>query len=275
MATRMQDLIREAMASLRIHPISKWIRASVGDTVVVDTRAAHVVWEPRRVVPTYAVPVADLAAELLDAEPAELPEHPVRIGDGPPVLTPETPFAVHSTPGRSLTLRTAAGDLPGAGFAPDDPDLDGHVLLDWDAFDQWYEEEQVVMAHPHDPFDRIDCLVSSRHVEISLAGVTLADSRRPTLLYETPLPVRYYLPREDVAMELLEPADHTSVCAYKGHARYWSALVGGEVVPNLAWSYEDPLDDAVPVQDLVCFFTERLDVRLDGVDQDRAVTPWS
>jgi uncharacterized protein (DUF427 family) len=174
-----------------------------------------------------------------------------------------------------LTLRTSAGDLPGAAFAPDDPDLAGHVVLDWDAFPQWYEEDEPVVAHPHDPFDRIDCLRSSRHVVVAAEGVVLAESRRATLLFETPLPTRFYLPREDVRLDLLEPSDRRTSCAYKGHASYWSARVGDRTVPDIAWTYDDPLHDALLVRGMVAFFTERLDLELDGAAVERPVTPWS
>lgn len=276
MALRLHDLLMGALPELRIHRITKHIRASVGETLVVDSRAAIVVWEPRRVVPFYAVPRADVRGELVPAPDAAADENPVRMSrGGPSVLDPTTPFRVHSCPGESLTIRNPDGDLVAAAFAPDDPDLEGHVILDWDSFTRWQEEDQDVLGHPHDPFDRIDCLRSSRHVVISLDGEALADSRRPTLLFETPLPTRYYLPREDVRMDLLDRTDHHTVCAYKGHASYWSARVGDRVVPNIAWTYEDPLHDAAPVRGLVSFFTERLDLELDGVALERPFTPWS
>ena len=149
------------------------------------------------------------------------------------------------------------------------------MLLDWKSFTQWYEEDEPVMGHPHDPFDRIDCLRSSRRVTIGIEGQVLAESSRATWLFETPLPVRYYLPREDVAMDLLEPSPLHTVCAYKGRASYWSARVGDRVLPDLAWTYEQPLHDAVPVEGLVAFFTERLDLAVDGVALPRPQTPWS
>ena len=275
MAVRIEHLLRKAFRDLRIHPVEKRIRASLRDAVVADTTRAVVVWEPRRVVPAYAVPVAALAGELVPWDGATPPEHPVSVGVGPPVLDPSTPFAVHSTPGTALTIRTAAGELPGAAFRPDDPDLDGYVLLDWDAFTGWLEEDEPVLGHPHDPFDRIDCLRSSRHVVISHAGQVLADSTRATLLFETPLPTRYYVPRQDVRMDLLTATETHTICAYKGVAAYWSATVGDEIVPDIAWTYEQPLNDAVPVRDLVAFFTERLDLSLDGEALARPVTPWS
>ncbi len=163
----------------------------------------------------------------------------------------------------------------GAAFAPDDPALQGHVVLDWNAFDLWREEDEVVMGHPHDPFERIDVLRSSRPVVVSSEGVVLADSARPTLLFETPLPTRYYLPREDINWDLLTPSESHTICAYKGVASYWTARLEGGDLPDIAWTYEEPLHDALKVQRMVAFFTERLELVFDGIPIERPVTPWS
>ena len=275
MATQMRKLLWEAHNELRIHPVRKWVRARAGDRTVVDSHRVLLVWEPRRVVGSYAVPVEDVAGELVAADAVAGEAHPISLEEGPPVLDPSTSFAVHSTDGSPLTIRTADGDLAGAAFRADDPDLAGYVVLDWQAFTQWYEEDEPVVAHPHDPFDRIDCLRSSRHVEISHNGIVLADTTRSTLLFETPLPTRFYLPREDVAMHLLEPTATHTVCAYKGQASYWSARVGDDVLADIAWSYPEPLNDATPVRDLIAFLTERLDLVVDGEPQPRPRTPWS
>jgi uncharacterized protein (DUF427 family) len=146
-------------------------------------------------------------------------------------------------------------------FRPDDPALGGRVVLDFAAFD-WVEEEEPVMGHPHDPSQRIDCLRSSRHVVVRLGGVVLADSTRPVALFETHLPTRWYLPGDDVRMELMSASATSTVCAYKGRASYLDAAVdGGRAV---AWFYPDPLHDAEPVRDLVCFWSERCEVTVDG-----------
>lgn len=276
MAIQMRELMMGAIPELRVHPVEKWIRASVGESTVVDTRRAVLVWEPRRVVPSYAVPREDVAAELVPftGDPGE--ERAVQMcPGGPSLLDPRTPFSVHTCPGESLTLTMATGELTAAAFAPEDEALAGYVVLDWAAFDKWLEEEAEVMGHPHDPFDRIDCLPSSRRVQLGVDGQVLAETERATFLYETPLPVRYYIPREDVRMDLLQPSDLRTVCAYKGVATYWSAQLDGRSLPNVAWSYEDPLHDALPVKDFICFFTEQLDLVLDGVPVERPVTPWS
>lgn len=281
MATPMRQLLARAHDDLRIHPTRKWLRASVGDRTVVDSRRALIVWEPRRVVPSYAVPPDDIDGELVPWEGAAAEDHAVTLEHGPPVLDPSTGFTRHTAPGEALTVRTRGGEeLAGAAFRPDDSDLGGAVVLDWDAFDTWREEDQVVVGHPHDPFSRIDCLRSTRHVVVSAHGVPLADSRRPTLLYETSLPTRFYLPREDVAMELLEGSDSHTTCAYKGTASYWSArLPDGTHLPDIAWTYEEGPRrveaDALPVLGLVCFYAERLDLTVDGELQQRPRTPWS
>jgi uncharacterized protein (DUF427 family) len=275
MATQMRQLLWSAHNDLRIHPVRKWIRAKAGDRTIVDSRRALLVWEPRRIVGTYAVPEEDVAGELVEAEVAAAAAHPVSLEDGPPVLDPRTPFSVHSTGGTPLTIRPPDVDLPGAAFRADDPDLAGFVLLDWHAFTQWFEEDEPVISHPHDPFSRIDCLRSSRHIEISHDGVTLADTTRATLLFETPLPTRFYIPREDVAMDLLESTASHTVCAYKGKASYWSARIGDSVLTDIAWSYPEPLHDATAVRDLIAFYTERLDLVVDGEPQPRPRTPWS
>jgi uncharacterized protein (DUF427 family) len=246
---------------------------------VVDSTRALLVWEPRRIVPSYAVPAGDVAADLvpLDQAPAgvagttgaHMPELSAR-----PVLDPSVPFAAHSTEGRAADLRAGEQTRPGAGFYPADPGLAGYVILDFGAFDAWYEEDEPNVGHPRDPFHRIDVLPSSRHVRVELDGHVLAESARPTLLFETMLPARYYLPRGDIRAELTPSATRT-YCAYKGQASYWSALAGDRAVPDIAWAYEQPLHDAAQVRGLIAFFNERLDIIVDGERLARPLTPWS
>jgi uncharacterized protein (DUF427 family) len=152
-----------------------------------------------------------------------------------------------------------------------DEDLAGYVQVDWSAVDRWLEEDEEVVGHPRDPFHRIDIRESSRHVVVSLDGEVVADSRRPTLLFETYLPVRYYLPREDVRLDLLAPSDRRTTCAYKGHASYF----GTDAHPDVAWTYLEPLPDAEQIRGLIAFFNERADITIDGELQDRPLTQWS
>jgi uncharacterized protein (DUF427 family) len=270
MAVQMFPQFAQLFDELRYEPTGKRIRALVGGSTAVDTTGAVLVWEPRRVVPTYAVPVADVRGELVPAPAADVPQRPVRLRSSlPPVLTPSTAFGAHTTAGEPLTLRTAGGDRVGAAFRPADPDLAEFVLLDFDAFD-WLEEDDEIVSHPRDPFHRVDIRHSSRHVRVERDGQVLAESARPVLVFETSLPVRTYLPRADVRLDLLEPSPTRTACAYKGVASYLAR--GGE---DLAWTYEAPLPDAGELAGLICFFDERVDVTVDGVSRPRPVTPWS
>lgn len=273
MAVRMAEFFFGAHNELRCHPIASRIRAMVGVETVVDTTRALLVWEPSRVVPSYAVPIDDIRAAVVPAAAPEAAQNPLSLGDGPPVLDPSTPFAAHSCPGETRTIQAPARELVAAGFIPSDRDLTGYVVLDWVAFDRWMDEDEDLLAHPRDPFTRIDTRRSSRHVVIEIGGRTVAESRRPTLLFETYLPTRYYLPVQDVDLEMLSPTDTRTECAYKGVAEYWAA--GDTELRDVAWTYRHPLHDAAPVKDMIAFFNERVDVTVDGQFQQRPRTPWS
>jgi uncharacterized protein (DUF427 family) len=260
------------LGSLRHEPTEKRIRATLGGRTAVDSTRALLVWEPRRVVPTYAVPVDDVDAEIGAAEPGlEDPDFRVpRLGDRP-VYDPSVPFSVHTAAGEPLTIRAPGDDREAAAFRPSDPALAGYLILDFSGFDAWYEEDERNVGHPRDPFHRIDIVHSSRHVRVELDGEVLAESSVPHLLFEPPLPVRYYLRRDDVRTELLRPSETTSFCAYKGQASYWSLADADDV----AWTYVEPLREAAEVTGRIAFFNERVDLVVEGERLERPITPWS
>jgi uncharacterized protein (DUF427 family) len=193
MSLRMLDALARALPGLRHEPTPKRIRARLGDRVVVDSTRAVLVWEPSRLVPSFAVPREHVAAELVPAAETVTwfsGRERLRVA-GHAVLDPSFPFAVHTAAGEALSVRANGHRLEGAAFRPADPDLDGLVLLDCDAFDSWYEEEQPLLGHPRDPFHRLEILPSSRAVRIERDGVLLAESSRAQILVEgTVLPVR-------------------------------------------------------------------------------------
>ena len=127
------------------------------------------------------------------------------------------------------------------------------------------------VAHPRDPYHRVDVLDTGRRVRISLDGETLGETSRAKVIFEAGLPPRWYLPREDVRMDLLAPSDSHTICAYKGQASYFSY---GDAA-DMAWSYEDPRHEAAPVRDLLCFYVEHTDYVVDGERIPRPVTDWS
>lgn len=142
--------------------------------------------------------------------------------------------------------------------ADPDPAVPGNVVVDWSAVDQWFEEDEPVFVHVRDPYHRVDCFATSRRVRVTLGDVVMADSTAAVALYETGLPVRYYLPPTDVAMELLRQSDTTSQCPYKGTATYWSADVDGTAADDVAWEYPDPLREAERIAGHLCFYEDRV-----------------
>jgi uncharacterized protein (DUF427 family) len=275
MALALNRHMVRSRGELRHHPLQTRLRARRGDELVLDSAAGQIIWEPKRVVPVYGVPADDMIAALEpNTPPDDGPALAAPLDGGPPVLTPAVPFHSHSTPGTSYDVRTSSGEvLENAAFRPDDPDLADLVFLDFLEL-RWWEEDEEVVGHPRDPFHRIDVWPSSRHIEVSLEGRTLASSNRAHILTETSLPPRYYFPRDDVSADLLEPSDHQTTCAYKGHADHLTATYADDG-DSIAWVYEEPLNDALGVGGMVAFYTERVDVTVDGVPQRRPNTPWS
>ena len=105
------------------------------------------------------------------------------------------------------------------------------------------------------------------HVEVALNGQTLATSDRAVRLDETGFPPRYYIPRDDVRTDLLRPSAHHTTCPFKGVASYWSVQLGSDVQENIVWSYETPIPDAAGITGLLCFYNDRVDLRVGDVGQ--------
>ena len=277
MSVRLREALMRELGALRHEPIDKRIRGLLGDATVVDSTRALLVWEPRRVVPTYAFPEADIDAEIVAAPPAAGVDTDVGVLEmgaprlaGRMVFDPSVPFHVRATEGAPVTIR-AAGGREAAAFRPADEVLAGHVIVDFDAFDAWYEEDERNVGHPRDPFHRIDIVHSTRAVRVEHDGELLAESSNPYMLFEPPLPVRYYLNPEDVRTDLLSPSATRTFCAYKGEASYLATASGEDV----AWTYPEPLREAAEVRDRIAFFNERVEIVVDGAPLERPETPWS
>ena len=122
---------------------------------------------------------------------------------------------------------------------------------------------------------RITVTPADLHVEVTVQGEKVAESEHPVLLEETGLPTRYYLPRDDVRMELLRPTTSETTCPFKGQASYWSLEVGDKVHDDIVWTYESPIPQAEGVAGLLCFYNERVDLTIDGQRQPTPETPFS
>jgi len=149
------------------------------------------------------------------------------------------------------------------------------VAFYWNKVDAWYEEAEQIFAHPRDPYHRVDVLDSARHVRVVIDGQPIAETSRPRLLFETGLPTRYYIPQQDVRMDLLTATDRHTRCPYTGEASYWTVKVGSAELADLAWSYLDPIQECPKIRGYVSFFNEKVDIYVDGELQTRPITAWS
>lgn len=89
-----------------------------------------------------------------------------------------------------------------------------------------------------------------QHVRVVHGDQVLADSTRPLVLRETGCPPRYYVPAEDVRLDLLTPSDTHTVCPFKGTASYWSLPDAADLV----WAYPAPKPEVAQLKDHFCFY---------------------
>ena len=243
----MADFPRMAAETDRIEPAPRRVRGLLGGELIFDTTAALYVWEWPNY-PQYYIPFADVAAESLVDEQHE--QH-LRRGTA-----------------RRYGLRAGGRERPGTVRVFGDGALAGYARFDWDALDAWYEEEERIFVHPRNPYVRVDALRSRRRIRVEVDGILLADTTTPVLVFETGLPTRYYIDRDDVVFANLTPSPTETACPYKGvTSDYWS-LVGADpdsaLQTDIAWSYTFPTRALLPIADLVAFYNEKVDIHLDG-----------
>ena len=234
----------------------KRVRAVVSGETVADSVRAMLLHETGHQ-PVYYFPSTDVRADLLVQsdrhthcpKKGEASYYSIRVGE--------------------RVVENAAWYYPSlVAGAPEE--LTGAVAFYWDRVDAWFEEDEEVFVHPRDPYHRVDVLASARQVRVRLDGELLAETRRALALFETGLPVRWYIPRADVLASLTE-SDTVTRCPYKGTARYYSADGEGDLI----WCYERPFAEVGRIAGLLAFWNERVDLELDGVAQERPESPWS
>jgi uncharacterized protein (DUF427 family) len=239
----------------------KRLRVKHCGKIVADTTRALLLFESDHL-PIYYFPLADIRMDLMV----------------PSDFTSDCPFkgrARHYSmrgPGERGEAILWHYDQPVANC----PDISDHASFYWHEVDHWFEEDEEVFVHARDPFRRVDCLRSSREVRVELAGTEVARSTRAVLLFETGLPTRYYLPPDDIRMDLATPSALTTRCPYKGIASYHHLTIGADRFENILWSYVDPVHEVAPIRGLHCISHESVDrLFVDGVEQPRPVTSWS
>jgi uncharacterized protein (DUF427 family) len=242
---------------IKIETGARRVRAYLAGRTVVDTVRPVLVWE-KPYYPTYYLPADDVLAKL-EAN-GEISHSPSR-GDA---QVYDVVIDGHTAPAAAIRYRDSPIE-----------ELRDLVRLEWNAMDEWLEEDEPVYVHPRDPYRRVDILASSRHVVVEVDGVRVADSTSPRILFETGLPARYYLPFSDIRMDLMRPSDTETSCPYKGTANYWNIAIGDVEHRDLVWYYRLPLPESQKVAGLASFYNEKVDIYVDGDLQDRPKSPFS
>jgi len=237
------------------------VRVAFAGATIVDTTRALLLLEQNHL-PVYYVPIADVRMDLMT--PTDHRTHCPYKGDA-----------------SYWTIRVGDRTAENAVWGYKDPfeeclPIKGTVAFYWNRVDHWYEEDEEIFVHPRDPHKRVDAILSHRPVEVILGGETVAKSTRAHFLFETGLPTRYYIPPEDVRMDVLTPSQTQTRCPYKGIARYWSATVGGREFADIAWGYPDPIPECPKIKGLVSFYNENVDeIRVDGKPVPKVRTKWT
>jgi uncharacterized protein (DUF427 family) len=244
-----------------VMPSPKRLRIEVGSRTIADTIDGLVMYESDHL-PVYYFPIKDVEQSFLM----------------PSATRTESPFkgaATHYSLNTGITLVEDVGWRyldPVAGCPP----IADYMAFYWNKINHWYEEDEEVFVHARDPFRRVDCLPSSRRVQVIVDGEIVADSRRSVFLFETGMPTRYYVPIADTRLDTFSPSRYISRCPYKGIANYYHLTVNGSRHENVVWYYPDPVREAERVKGLVCFYNEFVErILVDGIEQPKPVTASS
>jgi len=246
---------------IHISQSPRHVRVMFGGETIADSKRAKLVREPD-ILPAYYFPKADVRTDLFAPSPHK-------------TVSPQKGEASYwSIRSGNKTAEKAAWSFlnPMAEASA----IKDHFAFEWDKMDKWMEEDEELYKHARDPYKRVDALPSKRRVRVVIDGQTVAETRRPHLVFETNHPVRYYIPQDDVRMNMLIPSATTSRCPYKGPASYWSVRLGDETFADLVWGYMETIPECPKIKGLICFFHERgCDIYVDGKLVERPKTKWA
>lgn len=235
--------------ALFFHEFPRRVRAVFAGETVADTARGMLLHETGYL-PKLYIPEEDVRADRLERSDT----------------VTWCPFKGHAT---YRSIRVGDRVAPDAAWTYADPIdavpwLAGYVSIAWGSMDAWFDEDEEVEGHLRDPYHRVDVRASSRHVRVLVGDELLAETAKPQLLSETGLPNRWYIPAGDVRRDLLERSATVTICPYKGRASYWSLRLGDRRVDDVAFSYEEPLENAMKAGGHLCFVHSEVTVAVDG-----------
>jgi uncharacterized protein (DUF427 family) len=125
--------------------------------------------------------------------------------------------------------------------------------------------QESVWDYPRPP--RVEPVKSRIRVEFQ--GIVIADSKKTYRVLETASPPAYYIPQGDIQMKYLEASNRSTLCEWKGKARYWTVRVGKKYSENAAWSYPEPWVGFELITDYIAFNASKMDACY--VDNERVL----
>ncbi len=134
--------------------------------------------------------------------------------------------------------------------------------------DTWVEEGRTLVHYPPNPYHRVDCRPTKRRLRVDVAGTTLVDTDDTVIVFETALEPRLYVDPSHVRTDLLRQTDTSTYCNYKGVATYWSAVIDDVEVEDVAWSYQDPPPESLPIKGFLSFDAARAEIVAELPPQD-------
>ncbi|KAI1363627.1 DUF427-domain-containing protein [Xylaria arbuscula] len=260
----LDELARSLLANgphKTLNAAPKRVRVRLGGSYVADTTRVVYVWE-HKYYPAYYIP-SDAFVEGALSYPDS-----------------------SDNKGYTLAVLSAGGASTDRVIVFREGVLTALVRVEFGAVDAWFEEDARIDIHPKDPFKRVDVVFSSRPVRVLIGGTEVAHAASCFQLYETRLPVRFYLPITSVRLELLRDSATVTACPYKGEANYYDVVVKGvergapgegsdDKLKDVVWYYKNPKLECAAIAGCLCFYNEKVDIELDGKMLERPQTPFS
>jgi uncharacterized protein (DUF427 family) len=230
---------------LYAEPLRRRMRVRFGGTWIADSENVVILFEPGRY-PVAYFPKADVSADTLQR--SDLTTQHRELG-------PTSWYSVQAGGKNAPRGAWQHTDLP-----PYASDLKARIAFAWPAMDAFYEEDERILGHAADSYHRIDIRQSSRNLVVRHRDRTIADTKRPIVLYESGFAPRWYVVRADVDESALTPVEMETFCPYKGVCGYYD--IGDARLA--VWSYREAYPEVGRISGLVSFEPDVVSVQLDG-----------
>ncbi len=97
-------------------------------------------------------------------------------------------------------------------------------------------------------------------VTIRANGAVIGETTRALQLNEGSYGPVIYVPRDDMAMALLDASAKQTTCPHKGKASYYSIVTPEGTLADAVWSYESPVGGVADIAGHLAFYTDRVTV---------------